>query len=82
MSVITVEVGVDEFSNDDLIEELESRGFYVPEEPFEDHGLDKYELEWLLGLIDHAAPRTYVCASVRHKLHKLRYGQLDERIRR
>ena len=74
MSVITVEVDIDEFSNDDLIEELESRGFYVHAEPSEDQDLDKYELEWLIELLDHAAPRTYAYDSVRYKLRKLRYG--------
>lgn len=39
MSVITVEVGVDEFSNDDLIEELEGRGFYVHKEMTEEEKL-------------------------------------------
>ena len=43
-------------------------------EPFEDPVLDKYELEWLLDLIDHVAPRTYAYESVRYKLRKLRYG--------
>lgn len=72
--IIDAEVGVDKFSNSDLIEELEGRGFYVHEEPFKDHGLDKYELEWLLELIDHVVPKTYAYDSVRYKLRKLRYG--------
>ena len=74
MSVITVEVGVDEFSNDDLIKELEGRGFYVHKEPFEEYGLNKCELDWLLELIDHAVPRTYAYDNVRYKLRKLRWG--------
>ena len=76
MTLITVDVDVDidEFSSSDLVEELESRGFYVHEEPFEDHVLDKYELEWLLELIDHGVPRTYAYDNVRYKLRKLRYG--------
>lgn len=71
---VDVEVDIDEFSSSDLIEELESRGFYVHEKPFEDYGLDKYELEWLLELIDHVVPKTYAYDSVRYKLRKLRYG--------
>lgn len=73
MTLITVDVDVsiDDFSNSDLIKELESRGFYVHDE---DHGLDKYELEFLLGLIDCVVTRTYAYDSIRYKLRKLRYG--------
>lgn len=72
--IIDAEVGLDKFTDSDLIEELEGRGFYVYEEPFEDHGLDKYELEFLLGLIDCVVTRTYAYDSIRYKLRKLRYG--------
>ena len=73
MALITVDihVGVDKFTDSDLIEELEGRGFYVHNE---DHGLDKYELEFLLGLIDCVVTRTYAYDSIRYKLRKLRYG--------
>lgn len=76
MALITVDihVGVDKFTDSDLIEELEGRGFYVYEEPVEEHGLDKYELECLLGFIDCVVTRTYAYDSLRYKLRKLRYG--------
>lgn len=71
---VDVDVGLDEFSIDDLLKELESRGFNVPAEPNEDYNLDKYELDWLIELLDDAAQRTYAYDVVRDKLRKQRYG--------
>jgi hypothetical protein len=76
MACVTVDVDVylDEFDNDELIEELESRGFNVSSDPIlEMDALDKYELDWLLELVDSTEKRDYNYYKVRDKLHKLRH---------
>ena len=77
MAYVTVDVDVylDEFDNDELVEELESRGFNVSKDPIpEIDALDKYELDWLLELVDSTEKRDYNYYKVRDKLHKLRHG--------
>jgi hypothetical protein len=76
MTLVTVDVDVylDEFDNDDLIQELESRGFNVSSEPIpEMDALDKYELDFLLDLVDKNNKDVYT-NRVRDKLHQLRWG--------
>ena len=75
MAYITVDVDVDldEFNNDELVEELESRGFNVSSEPIpEMDALDKYELDWLLELVDKNNKDVYT-NRVRDKINTLRH---------
>jgi len=75
MAYVTVDVDVDldEFNNDELVEELESRGFNVSSEPIpEMDALDKYELDFLLELVDKNNKDVYT-NRVRDKLHALRH---------
>ena len=76
MPYVTVDVDVDltEFDNDELIEELEHRGFNVSRDPIpEMDALDKYELDFLLELVDKNNTNVYT-NRVRDKLHMLRHG--------
>ena len=76
MAYITVDVDVDldEFDNDELVEELESRGFNVSSELIpEIDALDKFELDFLLELVDKNNKDVYT-NRVRDKLHTLRHG--------
>jgi hypothetical protein len=74
MAYVTVDVDVylDEFDNDELVEELKARGYHVQDEPFEDNKLDKFELDFLLDLVDKNNKDVYT-NRVRDKLHKLRH---------
>jgi len=75
MAYVTVDVDVDldEFNNDELVEELESRGFNVSSELIpEMDALDKYELDWLLELVDKNNKDVYT-NRVRDKIHTLRH---------
>ena len=76
MAYVTVDVDVDldDFDTDELIEELESRGHYTSSDPIpEMDALDKYELDWLLELVDKNNKDEYT-NRVRDKLHNLRWG--------
>ena len=76
MAYVTVDVDVDldEFDNDELVEELESRGFNVSSELIpEIDALDKFELDFLLELVDKNNKDVYT-NRVRDKLHTLRHG--------
>lgn len=76
MAYVTVDVDVDldDFDTDELIEELESRGHYTSSDPIpEMDALDKYELDWLLELVDKNNKDVYT-NRVRDKLHNLRWG--------
>ena len=75
MAYVTVDVDVDldEFNTDELVEELESRGFNVSSELIpEMDALDKYELDWLLELVDKNNKDVYT-NRVRDKIHTLRH---------
>lgn len=77
MPYVTVDVDVelDEFSDDELVEELESRGFNVSNNPVpEMQALDKYEIEYLMNLVDKTEKRDYNYYRVRDKLNNLRWG--------
>lgn len=72
MAYVTVDVDLDEFDDDEIVDELEHRGYYVSkEEPAE--GFDKYDWELLLELVDKAEQNVYTYR-VRDKLMKARYG--------
>ena len=75
MAYVTVDVDVDldEFDDDELVEELEHRGYNVSKNSIEMDALDKYELDWLLDLVDKNNKDVYT-NRVRDKLHKLRHG--------
>ena len=74
MPYVTVDVDLNEFDDDELIEELEHRGFNVSSDPIlEMDALDKYELDFLLELVDKNNTNVYT-NRVRDKLHMLRHG--------
>ena len=72
MAYVTVDVELDEFNDDELVEELESRGYTVVEE----EEIKKFEMEdWklLLEIID-TVPETVYTRRVREKLMNQRWG--------
>ena len=72
MAYVTVDVELDEFNDDELVEELESRGYTVVEE----EEVKKFEMEdWklLLEIID-TVPETVYTRRVRDKLMDQRWG--------
>lgn len=72
MAYVTVDVDLDEFDNDELIEEVKARGFTVVEAD----ELAKFEMEdWklLLEIID-TVPETVYTRRVRDKLMNQRWG--------
>ena len=72
MAYVTVDVELDEFNDDELVEELESRGYTVVEE----EEVKKFEMEdWklLLEIID-TVPETVYTRRVRNKLMDQRWG--------
>jgi len=75
MAYVTVDVDVDldEFDNDELVEELKARGYHVQKDPFEHNDIDKFELDFLLDLVDKNNKDVYT-NRVRDKLHALRHG--------
>lgn len=75
MANITVDVDVDlnEVDDDEIVEELEHRGYNVSKNSIEMDALDKYELDFLLDLVDKNNKDVYT-NRVRDKLHTLRHG--------
>jgi hypothetical protein len=75
MAYVTVDVDVDldEFDDDEIVEELEHRGYNVSKNSIEIDALDKYELDFLLDLVDKNNKDVYT-NRVRDKLHTLRHG--------
>lgn len=72
---VDVDVDLDDFDTEELVEELESRGRYVSNEPIpEMQAFDKYEIEYLLDLVDKTEKRDYNYYRVRDKLNNLRWG--------
>lgn len=72
---VDVDVDLDEFSDDELVEEMESRGFNVSNDPIpEMEAFDKYEVDYLLELVDKAEKKHYNHYTLREKLHHLRWG--------
>ena len=77
MAYVTVDVDVDldEFDDDEIAEELESRGYEVSKErKHRPEALDKYEVEYLLELVDNATKKHYNHYTLREKLNHLRWG--------
>ena len=75
MAYITVDVDVDldEFNDDELIEELESRGFIVNDNNKEVEKFDMEDWKLLLEVID-TVPETVYTRRVREKLMNQRWG--------
>lgn len=70
---VDVDVDLDEFSDDELVEEMESRGFDVSKEiKYRPDALDKYEIEYLIDLVDKTEKRDYNYYRIRDKLNNLR----------
>lgn len=55
---VTVEVELDEFDDDDLIDEIESRGWLVREKGKEFLGLTSDELDYIVDLVINCKPGT------------------------
>ena len=76
MAYITVDVDInlDEFDDDEIVEELEARGYYVQKESFEFNKLDKYDLDFMLDLVNTSDNPLYTKSTLREKLLGARYG--------
>ena len=73
MAYVTVDVELDEFDDDELVEEVKSRGYTILEEESE---VKKFEMEdWklLLEIVD-TVPETVYTRRVREKLMNQRWG--------
>ena len=73
---VDVDVDLDQFDDDELAEELESRGYFVSKDPSiaKPEALDKYEVEYLLDLVDKSEKKYYTHYTLREKLNNLRWG--------
>lgn len=74
MPTITVDVDVylDEFDEDEIVDELESRGYYVSKDkPSE--GFEREDWQFLLDLLD-KQPETWYTRRVREKVSEARFG--------
>lgn len=66
---VDVEVDIDEFEDEELIEELRSRGYAIAQD--QSNSIDKYDIEFLLNLIDRSEQTWYI-RGVREKLFNMR----------
>ena len=73
MAYVTVDVDVylDEFDNDELVEEVKARGYTVVEENVEKFDMEDWKL--LLEIID-TVPETVYTRRVREKFMNQRWG--------
>lgn len=72
---VDVDIDLDDFDTGELIDELESRGHHVSNDPIpEMEAFDKYEIEYLMDLVDKSEKRDYNYYRVRDKLNNLRWG--------
>ena len=72
MAYVTVDVDLDEFDDDELVEEVKARGYTIVEE----EEVEKFDMEdWtlLLELVDNT-PETVYTRRVREKLMNQRWG--------
>ena len=74
MTTVTVDVDVylDEFDEDDIVEELEGRGYTVTKNE-EVESFDREDWQLLLELVD-SVPETVYTRRVREKIVEARYG--------
>ena len=70
---VDVDVELDEFEDDELVEELEQRGYQVFKESREVESFDRYDWQTLIELID-CQPRTIELDRVREKILGARYA--------
>ena len=70
---VDVDVELDEFEDDELVEELEHRGYQVFKESHEVDSFDRYDWQMLIELIDRQ-PRTIELDRVREKILGARYA--------
>jgi len=73
MAYVTVDVELNEFDDEEIVYELKERGYSVQKESFEFNKLDKYELDFILDLVDKNNTDVYT-NRVRDKLYNLRHG--------
>jgi len=73
MAYVTVDVELNEFDDEEIVYELKERGYFVQKESFEFNKLDKYELDFILDLVDKNNTDVYT-NRVRDKLYNLRHG--------
>jgi hypothetical protein len=73
MATITVDVDVylNEFDEDDIVNELEHRGYYVRKDT-PNEGFDREDWQFLLDLLD-KQPETWYTRRVREKLSESRF---------
>lgn len=72
MAYVTVDVDLDEFDDDELVEEVKARGYKIlEEEEVEKFDMDDWKL--LLELVDNT-PETVYTRRVREKLMNQRWG--------
>ena len=71
---VDVDVMLDDFEDEDLVEELKSRGYNVNIEQLspEEADLDKFDLEYLINLVD-ADKQSLYTRQVRDKLFQMRF---------
>mgnify|MGYP001051206182 CR=1 FL=1 len=74
MANITVDVDVDldEFDDDEIVDELEHRGYYVSKDKAS-QGFNREDWQFLLDLLD-KQPETWYTRRVREKLSEARFG--------
>lgn len=72
MPTVEIDVDLDHFSDVELIEEMEDRGYYVSETQNE-IDLDNEDLEFLLEILNNK-PFHWYTERVRNKLLNSRYG--------
>lgn len=76
MAYISVEVELDEFDDDEIIEELKGRGYYVDKNGVDTNELDREDLDLLLELVQTGSSTqpAYMKMRVEDKLKNLRWG--------
>jgi hypothetical protein len=71
MAYVTVDVELNEFDDEEIVAELEHRGYYVSKDtPSE--GFDREDWQFLLDLLD-KQPETWYTRSLREKLSEARF---------
>ena len=73
MAYVTVDVELDEFDDDELVEEVKSRGYTILEEKAEVKKFDMEDWKLLLEMID-TVPETVYTRRVKEKLMDQRWG--------
>lgn len=71
---VDVDVTLNDFEDEDLVEELKSRGYKVNIEELspDEADLDKFDLDYLINLVD-ADTQSWYSRRVRDKLFQMRF---------